>query len=167
MENYAYLEKQMKEKKSRRVRKSCTAIDMYNYYQRKNNDDVTYFMFKEVVSRFNKKISDAILMGETLSMKHHLGNIRIKKVKRSFGSKPPIDWFESRKQQAQGVEKYLVYYTDPYWYRWYWEKKKCTVKNKTVYSFIPTVSNSSKDGNRNKLVKVLRSDPLAALRFKQ
>ena len=99
-------------------------------------------------------------------MKERLGNIRIKKVKRSFRKSPPIDWAESRKLQAKGVEKYLVYYTDPYWYRWYWEKKKCIVKNKSVYCFIPTVSNSKKDGNRNKLVKILREDPLAALRFK-
>jgi hypothetical protein len=155
----------MKEKRLRQTRKSLTAIEMYKFFKKKNTDDVSYLLFKEVLSRFNKKISDAILMGYTFNPKFHLGRIRIKKVKRSFKAEPPIDWAESRKLQKTGVEKYLVYYTDPYWYRWYWEKKKCTVKNKTVYSFSPTVSNSKKDGNRNKLVKMLRSDPLAALRF--
>jgi hypothetical protein len=157
----------MKVKKSKRTTKSRTAIEMFNYFQEVNNKpEVTYFLYKEVISRFNKKISEGILRGENFNLKERLGYIRIKKIKRSFKTTPPIDWAESRKLQAQGVEKYLVYYTDPYWYRWYWEKKKCTVKNKSVYCFIPTVSNSSKDGNRNKLVKILREDPLAALRFK-
>lgn len=151
---------------SRPIRKSLTAIEMYQYFKKKNpNEEISYLLFKETISRFNKKMSDEILKGYTFNPKFHLGKIRIKKVRRSFKNTPPIDWAESRKLQKQGVEKYLVYFTDPYWYRWYWEKKKCTVKNKTVYSFQPTVSNSRKDGNRNKLVKILRSDPLASLRY--
>jgi hypothetical protein len=155
----------MKEKKSKRIRKSQTAIDMFQYFKKKYPEEANYLLYKEVVSRFNKKISDAILEGYTFNPKFHLGKIRIKKVKRSFKKNPPIDWAESRKLQAEGVEKYLVYYTDPYWYRWYWEKKRCTVKNKTVYCFIPTVSNSRKDGNRNKLVHILRTKPLMALKY--
>lgn len=138
---------------------------MYKYYKKKHDSTMKYLLYKEVISRFNRKISDAILMGYTFNPKHHLGKIRIKKVKRTFKTTPPIDWYESNKLKAQGVEKYLVYYTDPYWYRWYWEKKKCNIKNKTVYCFIPTVSNSAKNGNKNKLVKILKEDPLAALRF--
>lgn len=155
----------MTEKKSKRTRKSLTAIDMYKYFKARTTEDVSYFLYKETISRFNKKISDAILTGHTFNPKFHLGRIRIKKIKRSFTTTPPIDWAESRKLQKAGVEKYLVYYTDPYWYRWYWEKKKCTVKNKTVYSFQPTVSNSRKDGNRNKLSKILQTNPLAALKY--
>jgi hypothetical protein len=155
----------MKEKKLKQTPKSLTTADMYKNFKKKNSDDINYLLYKEVVSRFNKKISDEILKGYTFNPKFHLGRIRILKVKRTFKATPPIDWAESRKLQKQGVEKYLVYYTDPYWYRWYWEKKKCTIRNKTVYSFRPTVSNSSKQGNRNKLVKILREDPLASLRY--
>jgi hypothetical protein len=156
----------MTEKKSRPVRKSLTAIEMYKFFKKKHPDEeVSYLLFKETISRFNKKMSDEILKGYTFNPGFRLGRIRIKKVRRTFKATPPIDWAESKKLKAQGVEKYLVYFTDPYWYRWYWEKKKCVIKNKTVYSFQPTVSNSRKDGNRNKLVKILQSDPLAALRY--
>ncbi len=154
---------EQKVKKSKPTRKSLTAIDMYASFK-KDNPDVSYLLYKEVLSRFNRKLSDAILLGYNFNPGFRLGRIRILKVKRKF-KKPIIDWAESRKHQKLGLEKYLVYYTDPWWFRWYWEKKKCIVKNKSVYCFIPTCSNSRKDGNRNKLTKLLKSDPLAALRF--
>lgn len=154
----------MKEEKLKQTRKSLTAIEMFKHYNKKHPKEINYLLYKEVISRYNKKMSEHVLNGETLKLGFHLGNIRIRKVKRSFKN-PVIDWAESRKLQKQGIEKYLVYYTDEYWYRWYWEKKKCTVKNKTVYCFIPTVSNSRKDGNKNKLVEKLRSNPLIALKY--
>lgn len=154
----------MKEKKSKQTRKSLTAIDMHKYYKKKYGDGTPYLLYKEVISRFNKKMVDAILTGYNFNPKNNIGRIRIKKVVRKF-KKPRVNWAESNKQRKAGIVEYLVFYTAPYWYRWYWEKKKCNIKNKTVYCFIPTVSNSRKDGSRNKLSKLLQSNPLAALKF--
>jgi hypothetical protein len=150
---------------SSKQKNSLTAKEMYSEFK-KTHPEVSYFMYKETLSRINKELSSLILEGHTLKLsKYKLGNIRIKKVKRRF-VKPRINWGESMKRKNEGIAEYFVYYTDDVWFRWYWEKSKCSVKNKSVYSFAPTISNSSKDGNKNKLTNLLKTNPLAALNFK-
>ena len=95
-------------------------------------------------------------------MGQRLGTIRIKKIPRTF-NKPTIDWGETNRLKKQGI-KQLVYYTDDFYYRWNWDKHRCLVKNKSVYTFAPT---AGQRGNRKKLVEKLKTDEFAHLNYKQ
>ena len=134
--------------------KTHTAKDIYKKFKNDNsNSDVTYTFFKYIVSEHNKKLINRILDGITVNLGSKLGKLRIKKVERNFYKKT-IDWGETRKLKAEGINKH-VYYTDNYWFRWYWEKISCQIKNKSVYQFKPTAGDF---GNRKRLVKILMED---------
>lgn len=139
-----------------------SARDAYNWFRKKNPDTtVTYPLYKQVISQFNKKVSNAILEGQVFNMGHHLGTLRIKKIERTF-TRPTIDWGETNKLKKQGI-KQLVYYTDDFYYRWNWDKSRSRAKNKSVYTFSPT---SGATGNRKALVHKLKGDDFAYLNYK-
>lgn len=140
------------------------AKDMYKAYVNLNPDtDITYPLYRTILETFNKKLADRILEGEKFNLGHRLGYIYIKKIKRTPSSKV-INWSETKALwKEEGIKKGFVYYTDDYYYRWNWEKKKAQVKNKSVYKFVPT---GGKLGLKNKLVKVLKSNPFASTLYK-
>jgi len=162
--------------------KTHSTKGMYEFFKKRNpKSKIPYWMFKEVVARYNRKSADAIIFGSILNLGSRLGLILIKKIRRNY-TKPVPDWGESNKQKAlliqQGItpkdqdhpdgEEWIVFYTDPWYLRWAWSKKKtCRVKNQTVYKFVPT-SNRSKTagdntlgklGNKGKLVLANRTNP--------
>lgn len=140
-----------------------SAEDMYRFYKRSNPDsDVTYTLYKHILSEFLKKAADKILDGEVLYLGHKLGAIRIKKVERNF-DKPTINWCETNKLKAEGINQH-VYYTDPYWYRWCWDKSTVALKNKSVYKFSPT---EGANGQKKALVRRLNEDEFAYLNYKE
>jgi len=162
--------------------KSHSTKEMYAYYRQKNPDSKEpYWMFKEVISRFNKKVSDAVIYGQVLNFGNRIGNLLIKKIRRRY-EKLEVDWGESKRIKAEliaaGLEPrkagsteghaWLVYFSDPWYLRWAWAKKSiCRVKNQTVYKFVPTGNRSktagdnspNKLGNRGKLVLANRLNP--------
>jgi hypothetical protein len=147
---------------SRYKGKYFSTADMYELFQEKYPDsDVTFAMFRHVICEFNKKAVDAILEGQTLKMGFGLGYIRVQKIERRF-DKPTIDWHETKKLKAQGIDK-KVYYTDDYIYHYYWAKKACNIKNKTVYRFDP---NKGPRGITVKLARKIRNDDFAVLNYK-
>lgn len=139
-----------------------TTKQMYDFFKIKNPDTtIPYWMYKEVVSRFNKKASDAIIFGQTLNLGHRLGTILIKKIRRNY-LKPLPDWGASKRAKAQLIkdgitpkdqnnptgEEWIIFFTDPWYLRWAWGKFRiCKVKNSTVYKFVPTSDRSKKGGN--------------------
>lgn len=136
---------------------------MFHDFKRNNpGTDITYTLYKHILSKFFKKASDYILEGEKLRLGHKLGNIYIKKVRRN-PDKPMIDWGETNKLKAQGINK-LVYYTDEFWYRWAWEKNRAALRNKSVYKFSAT---KGINGNVKKLVRKLKEDPFAEVKFSE
>lgn len=153
----------IKLEKKRKGKKSYTAEEMYKFYQHiYPNKDVPYLMFKYIISQYNKKSIDKILDGYTLKLGSNLGNIRIKKIERNF-DKPVVNWEETNKLKKQGIKK-LVYFTDKYYYRFYWEKKAAKIKNKSVYRFDPT---GGRVGNKKKLVEFLKTDEFAETKFNE
>ena len=102
-----------------------------------------------------------LLEGQVFNMGQRLGSMRIKKIPRTF-NKPTVDWGETNRLKKQGI-KQLVHYTDDFYYRWNWDKHRCLVKNKSVYTFAPTAGQS---GNRRKLVQKLKTDEFAHLNYK-
>jgi len=139
-----------------------TTEDMYRFFKKKYPDsDVTFLQFRYTIGQFNKKLVDALLEGKTINLGKNLGRLRIRRIERNFET-PRINHFETQKLKAQGIDK-TVYFTDPYYFRFGWEKKYAKVKNKSVYKFKPTGGPS---GNRKKLSRLLREDEFAQLNFK-
>lgn len=138
------------------------AMDMFLFFKKQYPDtDVTYTLYKHILSEFFKKVSIEILDGATFGMGHKLGTVRIRKIERNPDF-PSIDWGETRKLNASG-EKGFVYFTDDHWFRWSWEKSKAPLKNKSVYRFSPT---AGKNGNKKMLVRKLKTDPFAELNYR-
>ena len=137
--------------------------DMFKWFKKKHpKSDVNKKQFKYVVDEYFKRVVQSILEGKTYNMGHRLGKFRIKKIKRTY-NKPIVDYYETKKMFKEG-KNVVVYYTDEYWYRYYWEKRVCQVKNKTVYSFKPTKGAS---GNTKKLVAKLKGDEFAYLLYSE
>lgn len=135
--------------------------DMFKDYKKQNPDTkVTYTLYKHVISRFFKMAVIKVLEGSVFYMGNKLGLIRIKRVPRSFNH-PTINWGETNKLKAQGINKH-VYFTDDWWYRWYWDKSKVALKNKSVYKFSPT---EGINGNKKLLVKTIKNDEFAHTKF--
>ena len=127
------------------------AKDMYKFFVKKNPDtDVTYTLFKYIISKFNKKIVNKVLDG----------TISIRRIERNFDKKS-VNYFETKRLKEQGIDK-VVYYTDDHWFRWYWTKAKCQVPNKSVYKFSPT---SGPNGIKRALSNKLNQDEFAFLNY--
>ena len=125
---------------------------------------LTYKEFRAVITQFNLKMIDKILTGYEFRLPYRLGVLSIKKIQRRF-DKPVINWGETKKLKEQGIDE-LVYFTDDFYCRWYWQKRACQVTNKIVYFFKPTKDNRYKQGAVNKLSTLLKTDELAHHNFK-
>jgi hypothetical protein len=121
----------------------------------------------------NVLVSDWILEGNTFEMGSYMGSITIYRYERVFRLKEDgtpnlaIDWNETKKLKASGINKF-VYHTDKYYCGWRWARGKCRIPGKGAYKFKANRTNGveCKSGNINKLVRLLKSDELAYLRFK-
>ena len=123
------------------------------------------------------QVIDMVLEGKEFSMGNNLSTLSVRRIERN-PSKPTIDWWESNKYKqellAQGKElynketdegeKWFIYYTDPWYCKYHWQKSKCKLANKSAYRFTPTRGTK---GNKEKLTALLKNDDLAYLRFKK
>ena len=151
--------------------------DIYNDYINEYNNPVDEVSFKNICSDFNINIINYILDGGKFNMGSNLSSLSIVRIERN-NSKPTIDWGESNQYKkelmAKGVTlydnmtkegtKWHIYYTDKDYYRYYWNKGRCKIPNKSVYKFIPT---RGIKGNKEKLTNLLKEDDLAYLKFKK
>lgn len=155
-----------------------TLADIYKEYRSKAKSPVGKALFKDICGEFNISIVENILLeGKSFNMRSNLSNISIRRIERN-PSAPTIDWWESNKYKQElmqeGVElfnpetgegkKWFIYYTDPWYCKYHWEKHRCKLPNKTVYRFTPT---RGLKGNKEKLTELLRTDELAYLKFKK
>jgi hypothetical protein len=124
-------------------------------------------MYREIISRICKKVSNQIISGSLFNLQNTLGYIRIKKIRRNYKKSVP-DWGASNREKAHLIlqgkvpkdqdhpegENWIIFYTDPWYLRWAWVKAGvCRVKNQTVYLFRPT-ANRSKTAGDNTLGKL-------------
>lgn len=152
---------------------TSTLKDSYAFYKANNDTKVTCKQYENICVTLNVAVSNFILEGGTFEMGSHLSTIYIARYERTFRlnengtPKLPVNWLETRKLAAQGIKKF-VYFTDKYFCGWRWSRGFCTVPGKGAYKFKASRTNgvTSKDGNINKLVTLLKSDELAYLRFK-
>ena len=151
-----------------------TINDIYKSYSDYNIDKEKFI---NICSEFNIMIIESILEGYKFNMGNNLSSISIVRLTRD-PHKPTIDWGESNKYKKEllkeGKElynletdkgiKWYIYYTDTEYCRYYWNKGKCRITNKSVYKFIPT---RGIKGNKEKLINLLKEDDLSYLRFKK
>ena len=153
-----------------------TFKDIYSDYV-KEYGDIDKAIFADICHTFNIDIMDYILEGKTFNMGNNLSTISIIRRDRDPRS-PRIDWGESNKYKQELVAnnktlydpltnkgtKWYIYYTDPFYCKYYWRKGKCTIPNKSVYRFDAT---RGLKGNKEKLIHLLKKDDLAYLKFKK
>jgi hypothetical protein len=154
-----------------------TIEDIHKDYVKHVEDPIETRLFKQICEEFNMLIVDGILEGSEFSMGSNLSTISIRRIERN-PSKPTIDWWESNRYKqellAQGKElfdvstgqgeKWFIYYTDPWYCKYHWQKSRCKISNKSAYRFTPT---RGIKGNKEKLTKLLKEDDLAYLRFRK
>jgi len=129
-----------------------------------------------VVSRFNQEIMDEIIYeGREFDMGSNLAKLSIIRIDRNHAA-PRVDWASTKQLKQELLDKgetlqseenpdgvpYLVYYTDDWYCRFFWEKRVCKIRNKSAYRFDAT---RGMKGNKTKLVQHLQSDDLAYLKF--
>lgn len=131
------------------------AMDMYKEFVKENPEtDITYPLFKHILSGYNKCLVNMIIEeGILFNPNFNIGKFGVKKIERNFNKKT-IDWGETNKLKAKGINQH-VYFTDDFYYRIGWDKINCTLKNKAVYRFKPTYS------VRKHLVRFIKTNPLA------
>ena len=133
--------------------------------------------FKNICCDFNTHIMNHIIYeAGKFDMGNFLSYISVVRIKRNYKKLIP-DWKSSNERKAQLLaegkqlydpetktgENWLVYYTDEWYCRFYWAKKYCKVKNRTVYKFVATRGNI---GNKTKLKRHLQQDDINHLKYK-
>lgn len=152
--------------------------DIYMDYINSVRNPLPYKIVKELSERFNEEVMNKVIYeGRPFEMGSFLSVIQVVRRKRDPKKKVP-NWKLSRKVKeeliAEGKElynddtgkgyKWLVYYTDSYYCRFYWSKWHCRVPNKGAYRFTPS---RGIKGVKTKLKKFLRKDDLNYKTFKE
>tara|TARA_R110002050_G_scaffold216407_5_gene352482 strand:- start:547 stop:1020 length:474 start_codon:yes stop_codon:yes gene_type:complete len=153
-----------------------TFKDIYDSYI-EENEYIDKAIFADICHTFNMGIMDYILEGKKFNMGNNLSTISIIRRDRDPRS-PRIDWGESNKYKKELLDngeeiydhitelgtKWFIYHTDEFYCKYYWNKGKCKVPNKSVYRFDAT---RGLKGNKDKLIALLKEDDLAYLKFKK
>lgn len=151
--------------------------ELYKFY--KNQGGIlSKEIFFTLCQEFNQEVMDKIILeGERFPMGNDLSSISIGRIKRNYSNKQ-VDWAASNKLKkellADGKElyndktgeghKWLVYFTNDWYCRFYWNKGRCKVPNKSAYKFVAT---RGAVGNKTKLKDMLEEDELAYLKFEK
>jgi len=149
--------------------------EIYRAYS-KRGGTLTSRDFRLVCSNYNQEcLRHIIEHGRALDMGHGLSSLSIVKVERNF-SRPSVDWGLSnalkaeltaqgktvrRKGETEG-ENWLVYRTDPEWFKFHWRKTRCRIPNKALWKFVPS---RGRRGTHTRLISFLKEDPVARTRF--
>lgn len=154
-----------------------TLTDIYQDYKEVTDSIIDKKVFRAICEEFNIGIIDYLLEGKELNLGNNLSTLSIVRMDRDPRN-PAIDWGESNKYKAEllteGTELYNaetgkgqrwhIYFTDDFYCKFYWRKGKCKVPNKSVYRFDAT---RGLKGNKEKLIKLLKEDDLAYLKFRK
>lgn len=122
---------------------TLTLTHSYKYYIKdisalsKYNIDVK--KYKDICTVFNTMLSDHIINEDAwINLPYRLGQLRIRKHKINLDNLK-CDFGLFRKTGIKA--KHLNEHSGEYYCRFYWNKTKCIVINKSFYSFIPSWTN--------------------------
>lgn len=127
------------------IQNVLTLKHIYQYYIKDLEETSKYHqpykVYRAVCEEFNKELSKEILEGYFFKMPYRLGTLRIKKRKVDLRNlKPNFGLFN----ESDGTykNKHLNEHSNNYYVKYHWTKLTETlIKNKSVYSFIPTRAN--------------------------
>lgn len=150
------------QKSKNKIQNVLTLKHSYQYYIKDISEDskynINYNLYRDICEDFNKEIMKSMIEeGEFFTMPYRLGTLRVKKRKVDFHNlKPNFNlWKET------GLKtKYLNEHSGGYYCRFHWNKLIATVvRNRTIYSFIPTrfnkryLAKTIKDNGRSQINK--------------
>lgn len=127
-----------------KIQKPLTLTQIYQYYIKDidNNSkyNIDYKLFRKICEEFNKSISSLIIdSGYFFKIPYRLGTIRIKKGKVNVTSKSlKMDFGLLNSSDGKYKNKHLNEHSGGYYVRFHWNKLDMIIKNKSLYSFIPT-----------------------------
>ena len=136
------------------IQNVLTLKHIYQYYikdiSKSSKYHQSYKVFRGICEDANKELSNEILEGYFFKMPYRLGTIRIKKRKIDINNLKP-DFGLFNKSEESYKNKHLNDHSDNYYVRYYWTKRVETlIKNKSVYSYIPTRANKRELARRIK-----------------
>lgn len=136
------------------IQNVLTLKHIYQYYikdiSKSSKYYLTYRLFRDICEDANKELSNEILEGYFFKMPYRLGTIRIKKRKIDINNLKP-DFGLFNKSNESYKNKHLNEHSNNYYVRYYWTKRVETlIKNKSVYSYIPTRANKRELAKRIK-----------------
>jgi len=152
---------------------------MYQAYEEEDGD-IPYDLFRAMIEEYNMAVMEEIIQGKTFEMGYGLASLSIIRIERDY-SNPSVDWAATMQEKKRLLEeegyteddlysednpegrKYFCYHTDPWYARFYWEKKNCIVTNHSAYSFRATRGDK---GNKTKLKERLNNEETAHLDYK-
>jgi hypothetical protein len=138
-------------------------LDMYKAYklnQEANNKPVVSLSrYRAILKYFNVEVCKNIVSASNeLRLPFRLGGLRIRKHKTRLKIDPNgklitrhlhPNWKATNdlwKRNPEAKENNKIIYhtndhTNGYYYKWYWDKRTCNIKNSSVYSLVMTRSN--------------------------
>lgn len=120
--------------------KSKTLTDAFFYFKKNHPEsNITLKQYLTFCKRLIKKIVDEVLNGELVNLPHGLGYLWIKKYKTNL-NKPPIDFYETKKQGK--TVYHLNFETNGWSAKWNWSRRKKQITNLCFYCFLPIRVNS-------------------------
>jgi hypothetical protein len=138
-----------------------TTKDMYKFFvQKYPGTDVTYPLYRHVISEFNKAVASRALLGEHIVLGKNMGKILIRKVNRNY-EKRVVDFGATRKLKDRGIDK-VVYFTNAFYFKWSWDKRSSKAVNKSAYNFKPS---GGAGGLRKRLARLLNDDDFSQINF--
>lgn len=154
-----------------------TLRDIYKYYVA-DGGTLSKADYKNICCDFNIHIMNKLIYDAAyMDMGNNLSYLRIGRIDRPVSNRR-IDWASSNQFKeellSQGKKlyngetgeghKWLVYQTNDYFCRFYWQRKNAKVKNKTLYRFVATRGSA---GNKDKLKNHLKEDDSNYLKYKK
>ena len=109
--------------------------------------------YKNIVHTCNQELSDMIaLEGTYIMLPYSLGELGIIKRKVTFQDNELKAMFDYAHFKKTGEKKLHLHKHKDYAARWFWKKRTCRIKNRNMYSFKPTRTNTGKVG------KIMKED---------
>jgi len=151
--------------------------DFYARYKELSPKPVKFKLYKEILVKFNELLMNCILEGAKPDLGHGLKTLSVIRCEADPRTMI-VDWKTSNQLKQEILdrggklydhatgegEQWLAFRVQDIYFKFYWQKGICRIKNCTAYRFDAT---RGKDGNKTKLKALLKKDDLAYLRFRK
>ncbi len=125
-----------------KFKKDLSTKDFYKDYCRASFNNkripIDYAIYYRIIRAFNKALQNKIVQeAGSFKMPYNLGYLGIIKYDVNFDLDKLKNWkVNYGESKKQGI---LIYYDQPFRYKWKWDKRKCKIPGKAVYKFIPSL----------------------------